>query len=232
MAKYTENTCQVCGKKFSSRRLFRASIVRPSILEVIEKEFPGWSSDGFICIDDLNRFRTKYVYSLIEAERGELTNLDKEVIESIARHDILATEVDLEYESQLTFGQRLSDKLARFGGSWTFILSFMIVLIIWIAVNSVALLAKPFDPYPYILLNLILSCLAALQAPVIMMSQKRQEEKDRARSMHDYQVNLKAELEIRHLHEKIDHLLSRQWERLVNIQEVQLELLSELEKKK
>lgn len=99
---------------------------------------------------------------------------------------------------------------------------------IWVLVNSVILLVRPFDPFPFILLNLILSCLAAIQAPVIMMSQNRQEAKDRLRSQHDYQVNLKAELEIRHLHDKIDHLLSHQWERLAQIQEVQLDVLSEL----
>jgi uncharacterized membrane protein len=118
--------------------------------------------------------------------------------------------------------------MAQFGGSWTFIALFGCVLIVWILINSVALVSKPFDPYPYILLNLVLSCLAAMQAPVIMMSQNRQEAKDRARATHDYQVNLKAELEIRQLHQKLDHILSRQWERLVEIQEVQLELLSEM----
>ena len=207
-------------------------MVRPTIAEVIEKNYPGWSPEGFICLDDLNRFRSEYVYAMVEAERGELSDLEKEVVESISRHEILATEVDREYESLLTFGQRLSDLLARFGGSWTFIIVFAGVLIVWIMVNSLALLARPFDPYPYILLNLVLSCLAALQAPIIMMSQNRQDAKDRHRAMHDYQINLKAELEIRHLHEKIDHLLSRQWERLVAIQEIQLELLSELGKRK
>jgi len=100
--------------------------------------------------------------------------------------------------------------------------------VIWIALNSVLLLRRPFDPYPFILLNLVLSCLAAIQAPVIMMSQNRQESKDRLRSQHDYRVNLKAELEIRQLHDKIDHLLSHQWERLVEIQQIQIDLLSEL----
>ena len=99
---------------------------------------------------------------------------------------------------------------------------------IWIALNTFLLLKRPFDPYPFILLNLVLSCLAAIQAPVIMMSQNRQESKDRLRSQHDYRVNLKAELEIRQLHDKIDHLLSHQWERLVEIQQIQIDLLSEL----
>ena len=179
-------------------------------------------------MDDLNRFRNQYVLSLIEEEKGELSYLEKEVLDSIAKHEILATQVDERYESGLTFGQRLSDRIAQFGGSWRFIILFGTILFAWVLINSIALFFKPFDPYPYIFLNLILSCLAAIQAPIIMMSQNRQEEKDRLRIMHDYQVNLKAELEIRQLHQKLDHLLSNQWERLVEIQEVQMELLTEM----
>jgi uncharacterized membrane protein len=122
----------------------------------------------------------------------------------------------------------MADRLASFGGSWTFLIIFASILLIWISLNSFLLLKRPFDPYPFILLNLVLSCLAAIQAPVIMMSQNRVEVKDRLRSQHDYRVNLKAELEIRQLHDKIDHLLSHQWERLVEIQQIQIDLLSEL----
>jgi uncharacterized membrane protein len=208
--------------------LVPARTVREVVVDVVKKSNPDWSEDGFICVDDLNGFRYEYVRSLIEAEKGELSDLDKEVLESISRNEILSTHVDQEFEARLTFGQRFSDCLAQFGGSWTFIICFWCILMVWIAVNSVALMSKPFDPYPFILLNLILSCLAAVQAPIIMMSQNRQEAKDRARATHDYQVNLKAEVEIRQLHQKLDHLLSHQWERLVEIQEVQLELLSEL----
>ena len=105
---------------------------------------------------------------------------------------------------------------------------FGLFLLTWIVINSLVLLWRPVDPYPYIFLNLLLSCLAAIQAPVIMMSQNRQEEKDRRRAEHDYKVNLKAELEIRQIHEKLDHLLNKQWERLVQIQEIQVEQLSEI----
>jgi uncharacterized membrane protein len=118
--------------------------------------------------------------------------------------------------------------VARFGGSWAFIISFGIFLLLWMAVNSFFLLRKPFDPYPFILLNLILSSIAALQAPIIMMSQNRQEAKDRLRAEHDYQVNLKAELEIRLLSERIDTLISHQWQRLLEIQQIQVELMQEL----
>jgi len=222
-------SCQVCGKDAAQADLIAASSVRPVVVNLISKAYPEWSGEGFICVDDLNRFRYDYVRSLIETERGELSDLEKEVVESLATHEILSMHVDQEYDSKLTFGQRLSDKIASFGGSWRFIIIFMCILVFWISVNSLILAFKPFDPYPFILLNLILSCLAALQAPIIMMSQNRQEAKDRLRASHDYQINLKAELEIRQLHQKLDHLLSRQWERLVEIQEVQIELLNEMQ---
>ena len=227
-SKSTDHQCQICGRKSEETELVVGELVRPVVADLVRKSYPGWSSRGFICLDDLNRFRNQYVQSLIEAEKGELTELEKEVLQSITRHEILSTQVDEIYESGLSFGQRLSDSLARFGGSWKFIILFAGVLICWVLVNSFALFYIPFDPYPYILLNLVLSCLAAIQAPIIMMSQNRQEEKDRLRVMHDYQVNLKAELEIRQIHQKLDHLLSNQWERLVEIQKVQIELLTEM----
>ena len=221
-------SCQVCGKDGSEADLIAASSVRPVVVNLISKDYPQWSAEGFICVDDLNRFRYDYVRSLIETERGELSDLEKAVVDSLASHEILSMYVDQEYDSKLTFGQRMSDKIASFGGSWKFIIIFFCILVLWISVNSFILAFKPFDPYPFILLNLILSCLAAIQAPIIMMSQNRQEAKDRLRASHDYQINLKAELEIRQLHQKLDHLLSRQWERLVEIQEVQIELLNEM----
>ena len=220
--------CQICGRTDDETELAFAGLVRPVVADLVRKSYPQWSEEGFICLDDLNRFRNQYVLSLIEAEKGELSYLEKEVLDSIAKHEILATQVDEKYEANLTFGQRLSDRIAQFGGSWKFIILFGCLLLAWVVINSIALFVRPFDPYPYIFLNLILSCLAAIQAPIIMMSQNRQEDKDRLRVMHDYQVNLKAELEIRQLHQKLDHLLSNQWERLVEIQEVQMELLTEM----
>lgn len=218
--------CRLCGK--SEPQMLPAAFVRAPIVEEIKKQFPDWKPEGFICQADLNRFRFEYIQDLLESEKGELSSLDKEVLDSLRHHDTLASNTDAEYEKELSFGEKLADRLADFGGSWTFIAIFGAVLLGWIVINSAVLAARPFDPYPFILLNLILSCLAAIQAPVIMMSQNRQEAKDRLRSQHDYQINLKAELEIRHLHEKLDHLLSRQWERLVAIQQVQLDLLSEI----
>jgi uncharacterized membrane protein len=220
--------CAVCGKMFAAWQIVPGDMVRESISAEIRKSVPDWGPDKYICRTDLATFRAKYVHSLLESEKGELTSLEREVVESIKAHEILSTNVDAEFEREWSLGERLADRLASFGGSWTFLIIFAVFLGLWILMNSLVLLWRPVDPYPYILLNLVLSCLAAIQAPIIMMSQNRQEAKDRLRSQHDYQVNLKAELEIRHLHEKVDHLLSHQWERLVQIQEVQLELLSEL----
>jgi uncharacterized membrane protein len=223
--------CQICGKDSRATELLPAGFVRPVIVKLINKIKPEWSSDGYICIDDLNRFRYDYLRSLLETEKGELSELDQEVVESLEKQEILSSHTDEEYDSVLSFGERLSDQVAAFGGSWKFLITFACIMFVWILANSIMLLSKPFDPYPFILLNLILSCLAAVQAPVIMMSQNRQEAKDRLRASHDYQINLKAELEIRNLHQKLDHMLSHQWERLVEIQGIQLELLEEIRSK-
>lgn len=219
--------CQICGTDQRSK-LHPGVLVRPVIAEIIEKDVGTWSEEGWICSEDLQRFRNKYVQSMLKTEKGELNDLDKEVLDSLEQQEILSRNPSEEPKTALTRGQRLADRIAAVGGSWTFIIWFAIVLIVWIVINSVALLSKPFDPFPYILLNLVLSCLAAIQAPVIMMSQNRQEARDRMHAMRDYQINLKAELEIRHLHQKLDHLLSHQWERLVEIQEIQMELIDEV----
>ncbi len=220
--------CQICKDDAAGSTLIPIALVRPAVFHEIQRDHPEVLVDGFICKDDLNRFRIRYVESLLSSEQGELTTLDRDVLESLKQHEFLTSNLNEEFVSNLTLGEFLADRIATFGGSWRFIIVFGSVLLVWILINTIALAARPFDPYPFILLNLILSCLAAIQAPVIMMSQNRQEAKDRLRSEHDYRVNLKAELEIRHLHEKVDHLLSRQWERLAEIQQIQIELLAEV----
>jgi uncharacterized membrane protein len=219
--------CVICGREKPERDMIRLDVVRPSLYDRIKDTHPDLPAEGFICDDDLDGFRSSYVAELLRSERGELTNLEKEVVESLAEHETLAENIQAEFEGHRTFGERLSDHLANFGGSWSFLIFFAAVLVVWIAFNVIALARERFDPYPFILLNLVLSCIAAVQAPIIMMSQKRQEAKDRLRSENDYRVNLKAELEIRHLHEKIDHILTRQWERLAEIQQIQLEMMKE-----
>jgi uncharacterized membrane protein len=224
--------CQICKKPKSPHRGMIAELLRPSLLEFIKKEVPGLDSKGFICLDDLGEFRKDYVKEVLQEEIGELSALDQEVIESLHQHEILASNIAEQFERKLTFGERLSDQIASFGGSWRFIILFGVVLVLWIILNAALLLNRGFDPYPFILLNLILSCLAAMQAPIIMMSQNRAELRDRLRSENDYKINLKAELEIRHLHEKIDHLLRRQYNRLFEIQQIQIELLEEIGRKR
>ena len=220
--------CQICGRSKPRAMLLPAAVIRPSIVGHIMQAFPAWSPEGLICLDDLNRFRNAYVQSLLQEEKGELTSLERSVVESLARHETLAQDVEAQFQKKLSLGERMADRIADFGGSWTFILLFAGVILFWILLNAVFLLGRAFDPYPFILLNLLLSCLAAVQAPIIMMSQNRQEARDRLRSENDYRVNLKAELEIRHLHEKLDHLLQHQWERLMEIQQIQIELMNEL----
>ncbi len=221
-------TCQVCGKSIAQRDAVPAEFVRPPIANLIRAEHPTWSGDGFICLADLNHNRGEYVQAALLQERGELSELETQVVQSIREHETLARDINTEFDHELTTGERIADHVAEFGGSWKFIITFGAIIAVWIFSNVLLLGAKPFDPYPFILLNLLLSCLAALQAPVIMMSQNRQESKDRLRSEHDYRVNLKAELEIRQLNTKVDLLMTHQWQRLLEIQQLQTDLMQEL----
>ncbi len=220
--------CQVCGKRKPPDEVMPAELVRPAVADLIRQKHPNWSPSGFVCLADLDAFRATYVQQVLETEKGELSALEEDVLRSLQEQELLAENTNEQIDRAATFGGRLADGLAEFGGSWLFILIFAAVLTIWITINSLLILGRPFDPYPFILLNLILSCLAAVQAPVIMMSQNRQEAKDRLRAEHDYRVNLKAELEIRYLHAKMDQLLSHQWQRLLEIQQLQMDLMEEV----
>jgi uncharacterized membrane protein len=226
--KTTTRQCAVCGRTLPLRETVPVAVIRDSIRDIVKNDHPQLGLGDFICIEDLKRYRSRHVEGLLQSERRELTALEQEVVRSLREHELLSKDVEGQFEGTRTLGERMADGLADFGGSWSFLILFMVVLGMWILLNAVLLVRRPFDPYPFILLNLVLSCIAAVQAPVIMMSQKRQEAKDRMRSQYDYKVNLKAELEIRQLHEKLDHLLTHQWERLLEVQEVQLELLEEL----
>lgn len=228
--RHPQPTCQVCGCNRHCD-LHPAIIVRPVVSDLIRRERGDWAEDGWICTEDLQNYRYKYVQELLQQEKGEISSLDQEVIESLRQHEILARNPDEEHLASLTFGQRMADGLSTLAGSWGFILLFSGILLLWILINTIGLFKQAFDPYPYILLNLVLSCMAAIQAPIIMMSQGRQEDRDRLHAQRDYQVNLKAELEIRHLHQKIDHLLTQQWERLVEIQQIQMELINEVKRR-
>ena len=218
--------CAITGVPHAHRDLVALDNVRPSLARRILQDHPDLPPDAMIARTQVDKFRSLYVEELLVAELGEIGDLERQVADSITREETITANVEDEFLEKRTFGEVLSDHLASFGGSWSFLIAFGAFLVIWIIFNSVVR-SETFDPFPFILLNLILSCLAAVQAPIIMMSQKRQEAKDRLRSRNDYRVNLKAELEIRQLHEKVDHLITKQWQRLAEIQQIQLEIMQE-----
>ncbi|MBI3378618.1 MAG: DUF1003 domain-containing protein [Nitrospirae bacterium] len=218
----------ISKKEYPKNELISGKSIRIGILNEIKKDHPDFTEDQYVSLSELNFYRQRYIENTMKEELGSLTNLEHEVLESFKEGELIAENIDETFKQKLTFGQRLADKIGNFGGSWSFISLFMIFLFAWISINVYVLVQKPFDPYPFIFLNLILSCLAAMQAPVIMMSQNRLEEKDRERSKHDYKVNLKAELEIRMLNEKVDHLILNQQQKLLEIQQIQIEMMEDI----
>ncbi|SHG44848.1 Uncharacterized membrane protein [Flavobacterium segetis] len=214
-------------KDFPISEKISAKTVRDPIFTLIKFDYPDFDENQFLSIAELNMYREKYISNYLSVEIGELSKLENKVIGSLKKDVSLVNSVEDEIGFR-TFGQKIADKVAAFGGSWKFIILFGIFILLWILANIYLLINKGFDPYPFILLNLILSCLAALQAPVIMMSQNRQEEKDRERAKKDYMINLKSELEIRMLHEKLDHLIMHQQEELIEIQKVQIEMMNDI----
>jgi len=224
-------TSDISNNKFPTTDRISGKSIRISILKLIQKDHPQFTADDFLSASELNQYREKYIEGFLTAQIGQLSKLEKTVLESMKEKTTLTDKLDGDEEQVMTFGQRIADKVASFGGSWTFIISFGVFLLIWICVNIYWLGNKGFDPYPFILLNLILSSLAALQAPVIMMSQNRQEEKDRERGKMDYMINLKSELEIRMLHEKIDHLIINEQQEVLEIHKMQIEMMDDILKK-
>ncbi len=226
-ASNNKTLCTVCEKEKTSRELILGSTLRDPLIKTIINEHPNWTKDDYICITDLNHYREKHLDEILNAEKGNLSKIEAEVAKSLKEEMILARNINSEFDAKITIGQKIADKVASFGGSWRFIGIFALIIISWICLNVFSLFKQPFDPFPFILLNLVLSCLAALQAPVIMMSQNRQSAKDRFQSEHDYQVNLKAEIEIRSINEKIDFITHLYLE-LMETQSMQIEMLEEL----
>lgn len=223
--------CHITKKEFDKSECYQADIIRPAMYTLIQQDFPDLTNESYISIGALNKYRKKDLESIINKENRELSSLENEVVDSITKNKILSDNIEPDINDSLTFGQRIADKIAEFGGSWTFIITFFSFLIIWMLINIIVLTQNPFDPYPFILLNLLLSCLAAIQAPIIMMSQNRREQKDRIRNEYEYKINLKAELEIKLLHEKLDYLVIHQNKRLLEIQEIQVDILEDIMEK-
>jgi uncharacterized membrane protein len=223
-------TSSISGSKFPAAEKIATTAIREGLMKEIQKDHPECTSQGFIALSELNIYRQKYIQNLLSKEIGTLTDLEHTVLNTINQNHLIADDAS-EIKNPTTRGQRWADKIASFGGSWKFISIFSIFLFLWMLLNVLLLRDKGFDPYPFILLNLILSCLAAIQAPVIMMSQNRQEEKDRERARNDYMINLKSEVEIRMLHEKLDHLIVVQQQNLMEIQQIQIDMIREVMEK-
>lgn len=224
-------TSKISGKEISDSESIKGRDIRAGIFKLIQSKNPDFTADDYASLEEVNLYSKLFLIQLFTEEKGELEILDKDVLSAIRDNTLLSDTNESLLDTKLSAGQKVADKIAEFGGSWTFIISFFSFLMIWMLINIFIMVKKPFDPYPFILLNLILSCLAAIQAPIIMMSQNRQESKDRQRAELDYKVNLKAELEIKLLSEKMDYLLIHQNKKLLEIQEVQMEYLEGLIKK-
>lgn len=223
--------CSVCGNTVDTRYLANPAKLEDGLVELIQRDLPKWDGKRGVCAKCREQYRAKKFVGYLEAEFQKITEMERSLVSKIARRGRISKEVNEEFEGKMTLGERVADRVAQFGGSWTFILIFLGVLFAWMFVNSAALLLqKPFDPFPYILLNLALSTLAALQGPVIMMSQNRQAAKDRLEAQHDYEVNMMAEIEIRDLHDKMDSLRLKQWHELWQMQQHQIELLEMVQK--
>lgn len=227
MRSNTTFTSAISNIEFPEHDRVSGKTIRTSILNLILEDFPDFDVNDSISVQELNVYREKYISKFLQTEISQLSKLEKDVIKSLGDDTSFVAKVEEEVDTR-NYGQIVADKVAAFGGSWTFIIAFFVFISIWISSNVIIFTNKEFDPYPFILLNLILSCVAALQAPVIMMSQNRQEEKDRERAKKDYMINLKSELEIRMLDDKIDHLVMHQQQELIEIQKVQIEMMNDI----
>ena len=227
MSNNTTFKSAISNVEFPEHDRVSGKTIRTSILNLILEDFPDFDVNDSISVQVLNVYREKYISKFLQTEISQLSKLEKDVVRSLGDDTSFVAKVEEEVDTR-NYGQIVADKVAAFGGSWTFIIAFFIFISIWIGSNVIIFTNKEFDPYPFILLNLILSCVAALQAPVIMMSQNRQEEKDRERAKKDYMINLKSELEIRMLDDKIDHLVMHQQQELIEIQKVQIEMMNDI----
>ena len=207
-----EATCTLCDKTFPRRNMLANAAVRPQVAAHIAHNFPErWTEIGRICRTCLNRERLHYVTDRLTEEKGTLSGVEEEVAKKAGLHLTIARDIDAQFQASTTFGQRAADTVARVGGSWAFIGIFALILVAWMVINSpmTRQLGIEWDEYPYVFLNLVLSCVAAFQAPVIMMSQNREAKKDRIWNRHDYEVNLRTTVELLKLHRKMDLLMAR-----------------------
>lgn len=221
-------TCAFTGKTLPINHLTPFGAIQPGLQQWLGQRVAGWVEGSYISTRELSALRMEYIQYLMAEDRAQLIALEEQLRANIRKEEAISLNINMEIADNRTFGERLADRIATFGGSWSFIMIFLSTLLVWMAVNTWLLGQQPFDPFPFILLNLVLSCIAALQAPVIMMSQRRQENRDRMQAENDYNVNVKAEMEVRLLHEKVDYLMTRQWQTMLDIQQAQLDMMHEM----
>ncbi|KRL05451.1 DUF1003 domain-containing protein [Liquorilactobacillus oeni] len=200
-----------------------------SIKALIRRDFPKAANQDFICSEHLVHYRLQRMDQMIAKDYRQNHRINQKLTRVMEKDAYEVIDVQKQLENSLTFGQRVADAVARFGGSWPFIISFVSLMVLWILVNTFHLFGVKFDSFPFILLNLFLSMVAAVQAPLIMMSQNRAAKYDRMESRNDYHVNLKSEEEIRVLHSKIDHLIQQDQPNILQIQKIQTEMLGSIE---
>ncbi|HIW71550.1 MAG TPA: DUF1003 domain-containing protein [Candidatus Levilactobacillus faecigallinarum] len=221
-------TCLVDGESISMETSLQLTELDPGLRNRIKRDYPQAKATDYICGHHLLKYRLERVDSMINADLKQTKKINQKLTRALQSDDYDIIDVNEVLNDNLTFGQKVSDDVARFGGSWGFILVFMFVLLSWMIINGLHLFGVNFDNYPYILLNLVLSCVAAVQAPIIMMSQNRSADRDRMMAENDYHVNLKSEHELRLLHAKVDHLAQNQVPHTMEIERFQLEILGEI----
>lgn len=213
-----------------SDQVFQISSLDIELQEFILQMDSKLTTHSTISRMTLLNFRILYINQLLSKEYSTSKQFNQKLKHRIRSEEVHIKNVNDKLKHKETFGQKVADDIAKFGGSWTFIIFFILVLAAWITLNTFPVLFEPFDKFPYILLNLALSCLAAIQAPIILMSQNRQTERDRVEADNDYEVNVKSEVEIHLLHEKLDYLMESKWQLLIELQQLQIELLQEITK--
>lgn len=229
MAIKKNQICAICGNRFTIMEGLFLRDLSDLLKEQVLKTNSYAKDSSFICLKDMQKLRIARMQTIIDQDLRIDQKMSDELKKELEKDTYVITNINDTVYGKRTTGQRLADAVAKFGGSWGFIITFTIILVVWMTINVVHLFGVHFDPYPFILLNLFLSCVAAIQAPIIMMSQNRQAERDRFDSENDYKTNMKSEMEIRILHKKLDQLNEVQWPHILDIQKMQIEVLSEIE---
>jgi len=223
--------CRINGGEYQDEAIVRIGELRPKLIQLIIADYPFITEEDYISLLEVNKFRKKLITHLIETEKLDIKTLEQEVIDTIKNDPDIKENFKPEVqETDVSFPDRIADNIASFAGSWGFIMSFFGFILLWMLLNTIMLLTSPFDAFPFILLNLILSTVASIQAPVIMMSQNRKEVRDRARSEHGYELTLKIGLEVFLLSEKLDMMFEEQHKTTLEIQEIQADYLEDLTK--